>query len=382
MFKPIQKDFLHIQFEQGAYPTKQQTLPADTNPPKKPSSSIRNYSDFTVWILEKLPIIGKWMGIPNIKQDVWRVSLPSADGLSQERKIYHLKASEAQHFQKEIYESVGIANSQLAIDEKAFSLWLETWGTTTEAPALELKQAAEAMKTVDKKGNTKEEGNIELAPLQILPEVNQTPMKLGAFVDVLNEQGYSINGKNITFPTASKPEKHSRSLLTTFAQQLHQIKKEIAFLEAPPYALLYKDRSTEQAISEGNTAKIALNFANEHHAGGGPGFHLDPQTQKFVYDTSSARAQEESMCQRSDLMASLVQLSHHIKPDTGSRMVRSYYDDRFDSKTMAYSSHNHLFAVQGEHGFYSSLLYLLLALPNAMHGIVESSLAPGALTPT
>jgi uncharacterized protein (TIGR02452 family) len=321
MIKPIKKDFLHIQFVQAAPSTNSAEANHLQGRAISPLSPIRNYSDFTVWLVEKLPFLAKWMGIQDIEQDIWDVSLPSNDGLDQERTIYHLKASEVQQFQKQFYEIEGLPTSKLATDGKTFSLWLQTWGNDA---------------------------------LQPLPQINQESVKPGAFVDVLNAKGYSINGKKVRLPQASKPEKHARDPQIPFAAQLQQIKREISFQEPPPYTLLYKDRSTEQAIAEGATAKIALNFANENHAGGGPGFHLDPETQQFVYDTPSARAQEESMCQKSDLMASLVQLKHNLKQDFNSLMIRSYYDEPFDSKVMAYTSHNHLFAVQGNHGFYSS----------------------------
>lgn len=176
---------------------------------------------------------------------------------------------------------------------------------------------------------------IEIEPAQEdLPEVSKKP---GFFVDVLNKKGYKINGKDVTLPDAGFPENF--------------VTKEAVLLAISDEAIpefKFKDLSTEWAIQRSKAFPIALNFANEHHMGGGPGFHKDPETDLFVYDAPSARAQEESMCQRSDLMASLTLLPHTLKGG------RSYYNDPFDSRKMAYVSDNHLFAVQGNKGFYDS----------------------------
>lgn len=352
MFKLIKVDSRHIQFIPDNSKIDQHTSSIaiknlEGRTVSKELPAIRNYSHFTVWLSEKFPLLGKWItGLQNPTQEIWDVSYPSSNGLSREKTIYHLKAVDVQHFQKEIYEAAGIADAELAADAKTFSLWLQTWATAIKTLPYSSKPPVNTINA------TSEDDGID--PLQMLPKVDQQHMNPGAFVDVLNAKGYSIGGKNITFPPASKPRMYIRETHLTLLQQIQQIKKEIPFQTVPPHQLVFKDMSTEQAIAEGNTTKIALNFANEHHAGGGPGFHLNPDTQKFVYDTSSARAQEESMCQRSNLMASLVQLDHHLQQDLDSRMVRSYYNEPFDSRIMAYSSHNHLFAVQGNNGFYSS----------------------------
>ncbi len=177
-----------------------------------------------------------------------------------------------------------------------------------------------------------------------LPQVN-ADVPAGFFVDVLNAHGYSLNGLNVTFPPASMPAKFERT--KSFVKELEAIKEKGQTMNK--MKISFKNLSTEEAINsrDGNFAKIALNFANENHAGGGPGFHRDPTTGQFVYDSQSARAQEESMCQKSDLMDSLTQLPHEFRG-------RSYYKELFDSRTMAYTSDNHLFAVQNPKGFYDS----------------------------
>lgn len=183
------------------------------------------------------------------------------------------------------------------------------------------------------------------------PEVKDVP-EGGFFVEVLNASGYTLNGSNISIPPAGMPIKFARGDKTV-EEELRAIREKIQLDDSASTEQVFKDQSTEEAIHcrEGNFAKIALNFANEHHAGGGPGFHKDPTTGSFVYDSPSAKAQEESICQRSNLFASLTQLPHEIKKDN---MCRSYYKDTFDSRIMAYCSDNHLFAVQNPKGFYDS----------------------------
>lgn len=183
------------------------------------------------------------------------------------------------------------------------------------------------------------------------PEV--TPkMKPGFFVQVLNKNGYSIKGKNVIIPPAGKPEKFVRS--KPLIETLENLRKEHEINEKAEIKFQFKDRTTEEAISEGTSFAIALNFANEHHAGGGPGFHKDPRSTLFLYDSPSAKAQEESICQRSNLMASLTQLPHKLRADPGTNFVRSYYSDEFDSREMAYTSSNCLFGIQCPPNFYNS----------------------------
>lgn len=179
-------------------------------------------------------------------------------------------------------------------------------------------------------------------------------LKPGFFVDVLNNSGYVINGKKVLIPRAQKPTEFKRNK-ESFREYLDFLKTKYKISGVNKIKFHFKDLTTEQAINESNTSKIALNFANEHHAGGGPGFHKAKDTNFFIYDAPSARAQEESLCQRSDLMASLTQLPHTLKPDSSnSNFIRSYYDREFDSRKMAYMSLNHLFAVQENRDFYHS----------------------------
>lgn len=181
---------------------------------------------------------------------------------------------------------------------------------------------------------------------------NEKDCPHGFFVEILNSGKYSINGKVIQFPLASKPVLvtfNSNEVVNLKTSQL--LAKKIVKIEQE-----VQDMSTEQAINVRNDhAKIALNFANEECVGGPvPGFHKDPTSGKFVYDTKSATTQEESLSQRTDLMASLTQLPHDLEGNVYSKMITSYYlnpenlNERkaFDSRKVAYVSDNHLFAVQ------------------------------------
>lgn len=185
--------------------------------------------------------------------------------------------------------------------------------------------------------------------LHLYPEVNDIP---GFFVDVLNKGGYLTGGKTITIPPAGKPREFSTQKMG-FQENLKLLKTTYSIDDKIEMGFQFKDRSTEEAIHESLGYRIALNFANEHHIGGGPGFHRE-KTGLLVYDSPSARAQEESLCQRSDLMASLTQLPHTLKADPGTNFIRSYYAVKFDSRSTAYISMNSLFAVQEASGFYAS----------------------------
>lgn len=187
----------------------------------------------------------------------------------------------------------------------------------------------------------------EKEQISSLPEVTDR-VKGDFFVGVLNKHGYTINRKQVQIPLASKPEAYKRQE-QSFKESLESLKLNHKINDQAKLELKVKDKSTEEAISESAVYTIALNFANENHAGGFPGFHKDEKTKLFVYDSPSARAQEESICQRSDLMASLTQLPHQL-----SSNYCSNYIEAFDSTKMAYVSHNHLFAVQGERDFYHS----------------------------
>ncbi len=201
----------------------------------------------------------------------------------------------------------------------------------------------------------KEQTNNSQKPLdgsESLPKVTDK-IKQGFFVEVLNKNGYLINGKRVLIPPAGRPEEFTRQE-QSFKEALECLKRNHKIGDKEKIEFQFKDKSAEEAINESTAYIIALNFANEHHAGGGPGFHKDKDTHLFVYDAPSARAQEESICQRSDLMVSLTQLPHTLKADSGTNFIRSYYINGFDSTKIAYISANHLFAVQGDKGFYQS----------------------------
>lgn len=185
------------------------------------------------------------------------------------------------------------------------------------------------------------------------------------FVQALNDGKYTIDGVEVQIPAASKPIKVTRYHAVPLECKIEKLKEDIPSFVETPAKFVYEDKSTEEAINVRNgMAKLALNFANEHHAGGGPGFHKDSETGLFVYDCDSAMAQEESLSQRTTIMASLTQLPHVTEKDKGKgkKMVRSYYTDApgsnkkvgFDSRDVAYISDNHLFGVQHNNQMYGS----------------------------
>lgn len=188
-------------------------------------------------------------------------------------------------------------------------------------------------------------------------------LKEDFFVDVLNKGGYSINSKTVNVPSAGRPIPRTRQRNSDFKENLNSLREQFTVVDQKAIIFQFRDKTTEEAIRDSDAFRIALNFANEHHAGGGPGFHLDRGPGLFVYHVRSARAQEESLCRHSTLMASLTQLPHTLKKDSSPpNFIRSYYAKEFDSEEMApfdstevaYVSQNHLFAVQASHDFYPS----------------------------
>ncbi len=172
-----------------------------------------------------------------------------------------------------------------------------------------------------------------------------SPVK-STFVEVLNVRKYILGEKEFEFSKASKPIMVKRNAgsaaeLQARFKKLKLAKKEISYE--------VKDFSSEEAIETRNgNAKIALNFANEHHAGGGPSCYLDKDLNKFVFLSKSARAQEESLVKHTDLMDSLTQLAHVYEQRNEGDIARSFYEKPFDSKKEAYVSDNHLFALRAK----------------------------------
>lgn len=168
----------------------------------------------------------------------------------------------------------------------------------------------------------------------------------GLFVEVLNKRGYVLNGKKVTLPYPETAKKYDRQ--GTLEESIKRLRE--TFKDTTHFQLKFENLTTEDAIVQSNGFTIALNFANETYAGGNPRFHWDKDKQEFVYDGPSSPAQEESIVQRSTLMASLAPLTDVClyKDD-----LRSQYKEPFDSRVMAYVSDNHLFAVP-DGAFHSS----------------------------
>lgn len=198
--------------------------------------------------------------------------------------------------------------------------------------------------------------------------------KNGLFVAVLNKRGYRLNNKNVTFPKAGKPVEYTS--LATFDQSLKALQDKYGITGNAQVMNQFIDNTTEEAIAQSTHFPIALNFANPDRPGGSPGFHKDVATGNFVFDHPSARAQEESICQRSTAIPSLIQLPITVAkfPSRDPRlpdMVDYTYSNPLQSKTHAYVSDNHLFAVAGQ-DFYQSQY---LAKPKAM-AIVTTAAQP------
>lgn len=186
-------------------------------------------------------------------------------------------------------------------------------------------------------------------------------------VDILNARGYKIKGKKIPLCSPAKPEKVEidRQGGTTLGVAIKKLEKS----PHKKMTIQVIDATTDEAIANGNSHKIALNFANAEHAGGGPGIYKDHETGKIVYQTrndgfpfGSAFAQEEALVAKSTLMLSLLELG--TLSDQRDSMKRNFYHDGeknwvIDSTTSAYVSDDQLFAVRaknekGDYNFYQS----------------------------
>jgi uncharacterized protein (TIGR02452 family) len=176
--------------------------------------------------------------------------------------------------------------------------------------------------------------------------------KLPIYLNILNTKTYLHNNKPVTIPAAGMPSKYARAEDTSLEVSLKAMTELYNITATNSMKTQFKDKSTEEAITESEGFCLALNFANEEHIGGSPGFHRNPAydptilgSKLFIYDSPPARAQEESICTKSTLMDSLTQLPHTLKQNKIGYMVLSMYTDPFDSTKMAYVSDNHLFAI-------------------------------------
>ncbi len=164
-------------------------------------------------------------------------------------------------------------------------------------------------------------------------------------VEVLNKKGYEIQGTVVTLPEAENPQEYQRTS-PNFTEELMGLKK--GFLEKnKSFSLSVVNATTEEVIAkDGNSAcKIALNFANAYSQGGGVGFYFD--STEFIYVTDSAKAQEESLSQRTTLMVSLSKLPHSLRRHEHLGL-RNTYQTPLQSTEMAYTSENRLFAIPGD----------------------------------
>jgi uncharacterized protein (TIGR02452 family) len=178
-------------------------------------------------------------------------------------------------------------------------------------------------------------------------------------VNILNNQGYTIDGEPVHLGAPSKPEKIDRDSNEsdeTFTTTLSMLRDQL-----PPYIpedsiFKIKDMTTDQAIITGDQLKIALNFANERMVGGGSGIYKDMTIGKIIWsEVLSAEAQEESLISKSDLFSSLTLLDITAESRNGDKRIRNYYkNDGFNSKNTAYVSDNQLFGVQVGPDFYKT----------------------------
>lgn len=194
------------------------------------------------------------------------------------------------------------------------------------------------------------------ASQRVLRSLPTTPIKWEqdfVHVDILNQKGYQIGGKIVRLREPVAAQCIRRDLSLSIQSQIALLKGQIHEFRAKAPKIQIKDATTDHAIyqgnREGNQHKIALNFANEHHAGGFPGIYRDPKSNQITQAYKrSAVAQEEALVNKSDLFCSLTLLPNEV-----CNSQNRYANGGFDSRQTAYISDNQLFGIQAD-GFYTT----------------------------
>lgn len=186
------------------------------------------------------------------------------------------------------------------------------------------------------------------------PKVPDT-FEPGFFVKAINAGEYvTKSGKSVTLKPVEHPEMFGRTA-DSVSEEITLLGKQQLSVNA---VISFEDKTTEIAIKESTADRIiALNFANEFHAGGGPRVYQNEKGE-LVYEGPSARAQEESLCQRSTLLKSLLMIPHGIQR-SGIKEYKNQYTENLDSRNRAVISHDTLFAVQevdGKNWYFSEYL--------------------------
>lgn len=166
------------------------------------------------------------------------------------------------------------------------------------------------------------------------------------FVKLINAGGYiTKNGKSVTLKSVENPEMFVRSR-DECKQELELLRTQFPTIDPTKKPVIsFEDKTTEIAINDSQAGRIiALNFANEFNAGGGPGVYKDEHGQ-LVFYSLSAHAQEESLCQHSTLLRSLLMIPHEGQHKIG-RGYRNEYNESLDSANRAVITHDTLFAIQ------------------------------------
>lgn len=171
---------------------------------------------------------------------------------------------------------------------------------------------------------------------------------------ILNEGGYKIGSHHVLLKDSQKPQKVTRDLGKPFSQEVASLKQQLTSL-ASPFKIVVKDQTTDRAIHEGDQdkGKIAVNFANAHHVGGGPGIYIQDGQIKWN-QKRSAQAQEESLVNKSTLYRSLAMLLTCFKKIAGDNRIQKYYDEPINSIIEAYVSDDQLFGIQPGNEFYET----------------------------
>lgn len=180
---------------------------------------------------------------------------------------------------------------------------------------------------------------------------------------IINSKKYSVGGFEVQIDKGSKPEKFEATEGRSFEEEVKDLQDNLRVLpkgkQTEKTVVEIKEATTDEAIyAARDRSLIALNFANEHHAGGDPGMCLDSNG-RFQVTAEPAKAQEEALSNQSNLLSSLVQLGTTTGKYGNDPRIRNKYNEPFDSKTTVYVSNNQLFAIRakkpdGNYDFFQS----------------------------
>jgi uncharacterized protein (TIGR02452 family) len=218
--------------------------------------------------------------------------------------------------------------------------------------------------TPNPKTPTADKVNNVFNPVNDTPSTGKNLIRGANTVEIYNN-GHYINNKEEKIELKSEYKKEDSvevSKFENYAENLAALRKNLNTLypdQTPTTSLSYADMTTQDAAIAADADRyhpILLNFANETHAGGGPGIYFDEVENKFIFVAQRANAQEETIIQDSTFGMKLLYFAcHHVQ--NKETFPRSHFlpTFEFNSENMALVTRDQLFATT-RNAFVSELL--------------------------